>query len=107
MKQYSQIKESGIDWIGDSPSHGELKRLKFIAKQVNGKSCEKPGETPYVGLENVKPGVGKLVDLENNQVDGLFKSFEPGNVLFGKLRPYLSKAFLADFSGRCSTEFLV
>jgi type I restriction enzyme S subunit len=34
-------------------------------------------------------------------------AFEPGDVLFGRLRPYLAKTWVADFSGRCSTEFLV
>jgi type I restriction enzyme S subunit len=33
--------------------------------------------------------------------------FAPGDVLFGKLRPYLAKAYLADFEGTCSAELLV
>jgi type I restriction enzyme S subunit len=33
--------------------------------------------------------------------------FEPGDVLFGKLRPYLSKSWLADRPGCCPTELLV
>ena len=33
--------------------------------------------------------------------------FEPGDVLFGKLRPYLAKAWVAEFPGRCTTEALV
>jgi type I restriction enzyme S subunit len=37
----------------------------------------------------------------------LSSTFEPGDVLFGKLRPYLAKAWLADHPGRCTTELLV
>lgn len=33
--------------------------------------------------------------------------FEAGDVLFGKLRPYLAKAWVATFSGACTTEALV
>jgi len=34
-------------------------------------------------------------------------AFQPGDVLYGKLRPYLDKAVLADDSGICTTELLV
>ena len=37
----------------------------------------------------------------------LGNAFEPGDVLFGKLRPYLAKVWVAEFSGRSSTECLV
>jgi type I restriction enzyme S subunit len=39
--------------------------------------------------------------------DSLSSIFEPGDVLFGKLRPYLAKAWVAEFAGRCTTEALV
>jgi type I restriction enzyme S subunit len=39
--------------------------------------------------------------------ESLSNTFEPGDVLFGKLRPYLAKAWIAEFAGRCSTELLV
>ena len=32
--------------------------------------------------------------------------FRPGDVLYGRLRPYLNKVFLADFTGLCSGEFI-
>ena len=34
-------------------------------------------------------------------------AFRPGDVLYGKLRPYLDKAVLADEAGVCTTELLV
>ena len=34
-------------------------------------------------------------------------AFQPNDVLYGKLRPYLDKAVLADKSGVCTTELLV
>jgi type I restriction enzyme S subunit len=33
--------------------------------------------------------------------------FRPGDVLYGRLRPYLNKVFLATFEGLCSAEFIV
>jgi type I restriction enzyme S subunit len=43
----------------------------------------------------------------DNAAETLSNTFEPGDVLFAKLRPYLAKACVADFSGRCTTELLV
>jgi type I restriction enzyme S subunit len=38
---------------------------------------------------------------------GLASVFQSGDVLFGKLRPYLAKAWQAGRDGVCSTEFLI
>lgn len=33
--------------------------------------------------------------------------FQPGDVLYGRLRPYLNKVYRPDFEGLCSAEFIV
>ena len=58
-------------------------------------------------MENVESGNGKYVEKEEVTPEGQASSFAEGNVLFGKLRPYLAKSWLAEFSGICSSEFLV
>ena len=42
-----------------------------------------------------------------SEVEGMANRFWKNNVLFGKLRPYLSKVYLAEKGGICSTEFIV
>lgn len=62
----------------------------------------------YYGLEHVTPGrfvvngEGKASDVQSSKY-----AFQPGDVLYGKLRPYLNKAILADRAGICTTELLV
>jgi len=61
-----------------------------------------------IELENVDSGTGLLVGsltTENQLSQKLV--FQAGDVLFGKLRAYLRKYWLADRSGVCSTEFWV
>ena len=71
----------------------------------------RPGTRPdalYLGLEHlasgrlVRIGGGKASDMRSNT-----SAFRPGDVLYGKLRPYLDKAALADEPGVCTTELLV
>ena len=71
----------------------------------------KPGERPdalYLGLEHLASG--RLVRTGGGQAANMRSTtseFRPDDVLYGKLRPYLDKAVLADKAGVCSTELLV
>jgi len=62
----------------------------------------------YVGLEHVPRRHMWLDDFggAGGLASGKFR-FEPGDVLFGKLRPYFHKVVVADRSGVCSTDILV
>ncbi|MCL4516161.1 MAG: restriction endonuclease subunit S [Firmicutes bacterium] len=62
----------------------------------------------YVGLEHIDTGIPELTRWGiASQVDSAKLSFYTGDVLYGKLRPYLDKAALAKFDGICSTDILV
>ena len=65
-------------------------------------------DATYVGLEHVTSG--EFVRSGGGRGDSVqsFKfAFEKNDVLYGKLRPYLDKAILADCDGICTTELLV
>lgn len=104
--RYDKYKDSGIAWIGEIPEHWKVKRLKNICSQTNIKENSKGNPLPYIGLENIESGSGKYIDT-TSEVDGIANRFCKNNVLFGKLRPYLSKVYIAESDGICSTEFIV
>ena len=62
----------------------------------------------YLGLEHIisnefeRNGKGL-----SNETVALKVKFEKGDILYGKLRPYLNKVLIADISGVGSTEFIV
>lgn len=61
--------------------------------------------TPCVELEHIAQGVGRLIGSTTaSSVTSLKTSFRRGDVLFGKLRPYLRKFAGPSFDGLCSTE---
>src|SRR4051812_6244494 len=62
----------------------------------------------YVGLEHIEPQTMKLLGYGSAR-DVLSTSvrFSKGDVLYGKMRPYLNKVWVAEFEGLCSAEFLV
>ena len=85
-----------------------MKRLKFLAPVQREKLQEKPDDLPYIGLEQVESATGCLANnVAPDEVDSSVSQFKPGDVLFGKLRPYLAKAFEPDFEGVCTSELVV
>lgn len=63
---------------------------------------------PYVGMEHLDPGSPRVARWGSPaDVTSLVSQFESGDVLFGRLRPYLRKVALADQHGVCSPEILV
>lgn len=65
------------------------------------------GDTPYVGLEHLAQGFPAFVGRgQESEVRSSKTAFKAGDILFGKLRPYLRKGAQADFDGVCSTDIL-
>jgi type I restriction enzyme, S subunit len=77
----------------------------FVGAQVHPSAY---GDGVYLGLEHLAPGeftqigAGKASDVQSSKY-----AFQRGDVLYGKLRPYLDKAILTDGEGICTTELLV
>jgi len=102
---------------GQATSSFTKKRLKHVVLLRRSRVDGSEDDRPYIGLENIESWTGKrlgdpaVVDGESSAAAGegtsLSNAFEPGDVLFGKLRPYLAKAWVAEFSGRSTTELLV
>ena len=96
------------------PSHcWQSARLKFVAPLRNERTPAGADHAEYVGLENIESWTGRMIasepkaDKDSEAETGLANVFREGDVLFGKLRPYLAKACQAPRDGVCSTELLV
>ena len=64
----------------------------------------------YVGLEHIESGTGRLLqktETPGGKIKSAKTRFQKGDVLFGRLRAYLNKVYIAEFDGICSTDILV
>ena len=106
---YPHYRDSGVEWLGDLPDHWKVRRLNRSVSRSDVKiEADDVDGLPYVGLEHVASWTGSLLPLDDQQSpESISNAFMSGDVLFGKLRPYLAKAFTTEFGGLCSTEFLV
>ncbi|MFZ4614803.1 MAG: restriction endonuclease subunit S [Rectinemataceae bacterium] len=96
--------------VGVIPKDWEAKPLLSIVDIAKGQVD--PRTKPYsemilVAPDHVQRETGVLIEKrtasEQNAISGKYL-FNPGNVVYSKIRPYLRKAILADFPGLCSAD---
>lgn len=88
----------------------QRKPFSFVADCVekHDKNAIQNGLTKFIGLENLDGSSLNITgagEIENGTT--FSKTFQSGDVLFGKRRPYLRKVAIADFNGICSGDILV
>jgi len=63
---------------------------------------------PFIGMEHIEAHTMRLLDtVPAHTMKSSAVHFWPGDVLYGRLRPYLNKVYRPEFEGLCSAEFIV
>ena len=110
QKPLSQIAESESPWelpeswkwcrLGEVTSYGSTDKAEFDDVDV---------DTWVLELEDIEKGTSfltKKVRAKERRFRSSKNRFISGEVLYGKLRPYLDKVVLADEDGVCTTEII-
>ena len=95
--------------IGLIPESWEVVELKEHCIQKKNNDLPKiNGIRIYVGLEHISSGdfYLKQAGIESS-VKSSKSIFNTGDILYGKLRPYLDKAVIVKSDGLCSTDIIV
>ena len=94
---------------GPLPKGWREVKLKEVANLRNGKY--RPSESQPVRcieLEHLEKNSGRIIgEIDARTQNSTKNIFKAGDVLFGKLRPYLRKFGLPKFNGVCSSEIWV
>ena len=62
----------------------------------------------FIGLEHIEGNTRKIIGKgESKNLTSTKTEFRSGDILYGRLRPYLNKVCVPDFDGVCSTDILV
>ena len=87
LNRYPKYKPTGIAWLPEVPEGWEVRRGKYLLIQKL-ESCQRGVK---VGLENIESCSGKYLPTASS-FEGGGVAFKPGDILYGKLRPYLVSA---------------
>lgn len=97
------FKNTRFQWLSRVPADWGIVPLKRIATLQTKKANTKQFN---VGLEHIQSHTSKFIDAETD-FSGEGVAFRRNDILFGKLRPYLAKIWLADRQGEAVGEFFV
>ena len=104
-----EMKDSGVDWIGEIPMDWTIQRFARVAEvKSNLVSPDNYLEYPQISPENIEKDSGKLL-LPCKTVGevGIISGnhlFHKGQILYSKIRPKLNKVCIAPFDGLCSAD---
>ena len=88
-------RDSGVEWLGQVPHDWSLVPLKRALRLITDRANE---HTFPVALENLEGWTGRFLSTETTY-EGEGIAFRKGDLLFGKLRPYLAKVWASDRDG--------
>lgn len=68
---------------------------------------DRQGEATFVGLEHIEPNSGRRIGsltIDLGSLTGRKPTFRRGQIVYGYLRPYLNKVWVAEFEGYSSVD---
>lgn len=66
------------------------------------------GDMPFLGMDHIEAHTSRLLGSQPvSELKSAVAVFKKGDLLYGRLRPYLNKVHLAEFDGAASAEFIV
>lgn len=103
-----RLKPSGVEWLGDVPEHWEVKRAKYLFREVDSRSTDGTeillslrmyrGLIPHNEVSTVPIGPSALVG---------FKHVQPGQVVMNRMRAAIGMFGVATTHGLVSPDYAV
>ena len=100
-------KKVNLDYMPKVGATRILSRFKDVAGLRKEKTDEKSEVEDYLELEDIEKETGRIISYRDSlEVESKIIKFYAGDVLFGKLRPYLEKYHIPEKDGKCTGEIL-
>lgn len=110
LRDCPSLESSGVSWLGTVPPHWKVRSFRYSMKVANGQvdpEDPKYSDLPLIAPNHIESGTGRLLNFgtaaEQAAESGKYY-FEPGVVLYSKIRPALAKVCIAPVRGLCSAD---
>lgn len=104
----AEMKDSGIEWIGEIPKEWKVIRFKYIAMvKSNLVAPIRYMNYPQIAPDVIEKDTGKILShrsVEEASIDSWNHLFYKGQILYSKIRPVLNKVVIAPYDGLCSAD---
>lgn len=105
----TEVKPSGVNWLEDIPVHWEIRRFKYIFKEVDARSTT--GEEEHLSMSQKHGGLVSSNAIEErrlmseNYIGG--KLCQEGDIVLNRLKAHLGVFALAPINGVVSPDYTV
>ena len=93
--------------LAQSKASLPIGRITSFRNDLIRPSDGKSGPLRFIGLQHIESHTGKRIGEDRllaEELEGRKFKFSPGEVVYGYLRPYLNKVWVADCKGVCSVD---
>lgn len=103
-----EMKDSGVEWIGEIPVDWVVKKIKYVAT-VNTNLVSPIGYEDYhqIAPDCIEKDSGRLIKertVSEAGVESWNQLFKQGQLIYSKIRPILNKVIIAPYDGLCSAD---
>ena len=103
----AEMKDSGVEWIGEIPKHWEIIRIGYILGEIDRRSITGMEESLSVSqVLGVVPSSQIAVPSTASTMVGQ-KIVEPGELVLNKLKAHLGVCFVSNYKGLVSPDYAV
>lgn len=103
-----ELKDSGIEWIGEIPKGWKIVKFNRIASvKSNLVNPDDYLEFIQISPDRIEKNTGQLLDCVTVKDSGVISPnhhFKKGQILYSKIRPELNKVTIAPHDGLCSAD---
>lgn len=100
------MKDSGIEWLGEVPEHWEIKKIKYLFKQIDERNNSEDAEllSLYTDI-GVKPR--KELEQKGNKAQTVidYKIVKKNDIVVNKLLAWMGAISISDYEGVCSPDY--
>ncbi|WP_417182008.1 restriction endonuclease subunit S [Blautia sp.] len=103
-----EMKDSGIEWIGEIPVDWVVKKFKYVAT-VNTNLVSPIGYEDYhqIAPDCIEKDSGRIIKertVSEAGIESWNQLFKQGQLIYSKIRPTLNKVIIAPYDGLCSAD---
>ncbi len=101
---YAQYKDSGVDWLGEIPSHWSLKKSKFLWKEIDDRSIG--GEEQLLSVSQYSGVVPKEDNSRSDSLEG-YKICKKDDLVVNIMLAWMSGLGVSSYDGIVSPAYCV
>src|SRR2546426_4649482 len=110
LELYPEYKDSGVEWLGQMPSHWSVRKWRYCCHVTQGQvppDDERYRDRIMIAPNHIESGTGRILFTETADEQGAASGkylVKPWDIIYSKIRPALNKACIATGHWLCSAD---